>query len=191
MEKRVYRPGYHVNWNNKDKSENTLEASQSQPFSNDVTSDFLQAEPDQSLALSLNENDNSGITLYADIIANRPAKAKSNISYETPSAVQTLPSAEKFSFNRKNHSVLLAPFAKKMGGDNQIVALLLCFFLGMLGVHSFYLGNKKKGIIQLALCIIGAITSPFLIGIPILAALGIWVIIDFIRILIGDLGPGW
>lgn len=77
------------------------------------------------------------------------------------------------------------------GNKNQIVAILLCFFLGFLGIHSFYLGNKQKGIIQLAMFLVGLFTFLFIIGYLILTALGIWVLIDFIRLIIGDLGPGW
>jgi len=50
-----------------------------------------------------------------------------------------------------------------------IVAVLLCFFLGVLGVHRFYVGKIGTGILQL-------IT---------LGGFGIWVLIDFIMILIG------
>ena len=35
----------------------------------------------------------------------------------------------------------------------KIVAFLLAFFLGPLGIHNFYLGNKGKGIAQLILSI--------------------------------------
>jgi TM2 domain-containing membrane protein YozV len=49
----------------------------------------------------------------------------------------------------------------------------LCFFLGALGIHRFYLGYIGIGIIQL-------LTA---------GGCGIWVLIDFIRIIIGDLGP--
>ena len=62
-----------------------------------------------------------------------------------------------------------------VAGDNQTVAVLLCFFLGAIGVHRFYLGDTLIGVIQLLT----------------LGGLGIWVLIDFIRLLIGDLGPGW
>lgn len=58
-------------------------------------------------------------------------------------------------------------------GQSQLVALLLCFFLGYLGIHRFYLGYMGIGIIQL------------LTG----GGCGIWALIDFIRIIIGDLGP--
>lgn len=62
-----------------------------------------------------------------------------------------------------------------VAGDNQIVALVLCWFLGLIGVHRFYLGDTWQGIVQLLT----------------LGGLGIWTLIDFIRIAIGDLGPGW
>ena len=54
-----------------------------------------------------------------------------------------------------------------------IVALLLAFFLGPLGIHNFYLGYTTKGIIQLVLTLtfIGLIVS------------GIWAFIDFIMLL--------
>ncbi len=92
---------------------------------------------------------------------------------------------------KENRKALALPSKKFSGGKNQIVALLLCFFLGVFGVHSFYLGNKRKGIIQLVMLLVGWLTSIILIGWVIITALIIWVFIDFIRIIIGDLGPGW
>jgi len=50
-------------------------------------------------------------------------------------------------------------------------AAILCFFLGSLGIHRFYLGYKLFGFIQL-----------FTLG-----GVGIWALIDFIRILTGSL----
>lgn len=96
------------------------------------------------------------------------------------------------SFNLKKQQLLEGKLqTQNKSGENQIVALLLCLFLGMLGVHSFYLGNKNKGLIQLAMFLVGLVTFWFIIGYLIWFALGIWVFIDFIRIIIGDLGPGW
>lgn len=50
-----------------------------------------------------------------------------------------------------------------------IAALLLCFFLGVLGVHRFYVGKIGTGILMLLT----------------VGGLGVWVLIDFIVILIG------
>lgn len=61
----------------------------------------------------------------------------------------------------------------KTASKSQLVAALLCFFLGYLGIHRFYLGYTGIGVIQL-------LTA---------GGCGIWSFIDFIRILVGDLGP--
>ena len=50
-------------------------------------------------------------------------------------------------------------------------AILLCFFLGSLGIHRFYLGYTIIGVIQLLTF------GGFLI----------WVIVDLIRLIIGSL----
>jgi TM2 domain-containing membrane protein YozV len=55
------------------------------------------------------------------------------------------------------------------GQKSWVAALLLCFFLGGLGVHRFYVGKIGTGILML-------ITF---------GGLGFWVLIDFILILIG------
>ena len=54
-----------------------------------------------------------------------------------------------------------------------IVAVLLAFFLGALGIHNFYLGYTTKGIIQLviSLTVVGLIVT------------GIWAFIDFIMLI--------
>lgn len=54
-----------------------------------------------------------------------------------------------------------------------IIALLLAFFVGPLGIHNFYLGYNSRGLIQLLLSVI-------VIGLPITA---IWAFIEFIMII--------
>lgn len=66
-----------------------------------------------------------------------------------------------------------APMEQSAGGKSQLVALLLCIFVGGLGIHRFYLGYTTIGIIQL-------LTA---------GGCGIWAIIDLIRIATGDLKP--
>lgn len=58
-------------------------------------------------------------------------------------------------------------------GKSQLVALLLCIFAGVLGIHRFYLGYTWQGVVQLLT----------------FGALGIWTFIDLIRIILGDLKP--
>ena len=56
---------------------------------------------------------------------------------------------------------------------SKTTAILLCFFLGVLGIHRFYLGYWLIGIIQL------------MSGGGIL----IWALVDFLRLITGSLGP--
>lgn len=51
-----------------------------------------------------------------------------------------------------------------------VPALLLCFFLGGLGIHRFYVGKIGTGILMI-------IT---------LGGLGIWVLVDFVIIAVGS-----
>ena len=59
------------------------------------------------------------------------------------------------------------------GDKSHVAAILLSFFLGGLGIHRFYLGYTWQGVVQLLT----------------LGGLGIWALIDFIRIIIKDLQP--
>jgi TM2 domain-containing membrane protein YozV len=58
-------------------------------------------------------------------------------------------------------------------GKSQMTALFLCLFLGGLGIHRFYLGYTWQGIVQLLT----------------LGGLGIWSLIDLVRIITGSLQP--
>lgn len=57
-----------------------------------------------------------------------------------------------------------------VSSKSRLVALLLCFFFGVLGVHRFYVGKVGTGILQLVT----------------LGGIGIWALIDFILIAVGS-----
>lgn len=59
--------------------------------------------------------------------------------------------------------------AREISDKRILPALLLCFFVGFLGVHRFYVGKVGTGILQL-----------FTLG-----GFGIWAFIDFIMIVVG------
>lgn len=58
---------------------------------------------------------------------------------------------------------------------SKLVAVLLAFFLGGFGIHDFYLGYTKYGIIKIVLTLCTGCGG------------GIWALVDFIRLLTGSL----
>ena len=69
--------------------------------------------------------------------------------------------------------VIIVKEEKSMG-----LAYVLLIFLGMLGIHRFYLGRIGTGVTQLLLCLVGWTTAWILIGFIPLGILWIWLFID-------------
>ncbi len=68
------------------------------------------------------------------------------------------------------------PVRPRRARKDKIAAALLAFFLGIFGIHRFYLGRVGSGIVMLLLTctLVGMIVT------------GIWSLIDFIRYLVMD-----
>lgn len=63
-------------------------------------------------------------------------------------------------------------------GKNIVIAYVLWFFLGALGIYRFYLGRTKSAIAQLSLFVVGWVTYVMIVGAVLLAILGIWWLAD-------------
>jgi TM2 domain-containing membrane protein YozV len=145
-----------------------------------------------------------------------PENASDAVKAGITAPVATVASKTKMSKGKlfmkilKNKFEKVAQKAKRAGDKSKVVAAILAFFLGNLGIHDFYLGNKRNGFIKLAATLIGvalmiigiasvATTSTVtgLAALPVLAVIGyiivlgvsIWSLIDFIRILTGSYEP--
>ena len=58
---------------------------------------------------------------------------------------------------------------------NRLAYILLAIFLGCFGVHNFYAGFTKKGLIQLVLGLLSWLILPAII-------LFIWIIMDIVQV---------
>lgn len=73
-------------------------------------------------------------------------------------------------FSAQQQAVVPADVSDK----DWLTSVLLCFFLGGLGIHSFYAGKTVIGVLQLLT----------------MGGCGIWALIDFIMILCGSYNDG-
>ncbi|AIT61619.1 TM2 domain-containing protein [Corynebacterium doosanense] len=115
-----------------------------------------------------------------------PYGAQQSYQYQQPQQFQSTPNvpaqynyAQGTGYN-PNQVAGTAPKSK-------VIAALLAWFLGTIGVHNFYLGNNGRGGLQLGLTVLGWATSwIFGLGLILVAAVGIWAFVEFIMILIGS-----
>lgn len=111
--------------------------------------------------------ENLGLTKFIEMNATKPLSKKEIRKIERK--------AEKIERKLKKLSKKENTLHEKGTGTqkSQLVALLLAIFLGIIGVHRFYLGYTGIGIAQI-----------FTFG-----GCGVWALIDLIRIITGDLKP--
>ncbi|MGI4875196.1 MAG: TM2 domain-containing protein [Janthinobacterium lividum] len=84
--------------------------------------------------------------------------------------------AERKALRHQVKQIIASHNSTTAEGKSQLVAAILCFFLGGIGIHDFYLGRPLKGVLQILLTLL------FGVGF-------ILVIIDFVRILLGTEKP--
>lgn len=156
MEKRVYMSGYHIEWNK------TKHNPDKQELANN--DNVKQKQQNQLVTIGQTENE-------INTADNSPTVTDDNFTASLDNSV-IIPSRKAISFSKKENSVTSQTnqtfeektvISKKInkakkkaeknnsagGGKNQIVALLLCIFLGLLGIHRFYLGYTGMGILYL------------------------------------------
>ncbi len=169
VQKRHYRNGYHVDFNQqiegrtspKDIPEKKLTTIQAPQTGN------ISESPDLGCEVSVNEQIGEGPTKVTLTDAQNISTSLSAVG-KYPSVMSKAEAG--VSATQKS---LGPPDGEQTTNKSQLVALLLCLFFGLLGIHRFYLGYIGIGLIQL-----------FTAG-----GCGIWALIDLILIITGDLKP--
>ncbi|HOB78125.1 MAG: TM2 domain-containing protein [Bacteroidales bacterium] len=192
MQKRLYTSGYHIEFKNgnpttvkknvdNDEVKNNKNASsiatattikESKSQTNDIN-DVIINDAIINNPTSTNTNENIVASTTNDPVVYTSQKTSSwyNASAVPKTNINTDKKANVKQTNTNNENANAQ--ATKSAGKSWIAALLLCIFLGTLGIHRFYLGYTWQGIVQLLT----------------LGGLGIWTLIDLIRIITRDLQP--
>ena len=159
MEKRVYMSGYHIDWkngkHNSNKQELVSNDNEKQTEQNQIGT-VEQTENETNTidnSPTVNDNHTASVDNSVIIIPSRKTvsfskkentvTAKTNPTFETKTVITNKVTKTKKKTEKNNSA------AAGGGGKSQIVALILCIFLGWLGIHRFYLGYTGLGILYL------------------------------------------
>ena len=156
MEKRVYMSGYNIQWNTHksalDKNESVIKIAK-QVKENKVPT-VEQPEKESNIAYSVltTTNDNvvtASIGKSVIALSNKTVlfnKKQSSITAK-PNLISEVKIVKATKENKTKKKSKKSTFLG--GGKSQIVALILCIFLGTLGIHRFYLGYTGMGLLYL------------------------------------------
>jgi len=184
VEKRLHRPGYHVEWHFK-RTQQFQSVNENNPFaeteaSTDIPTDTMVSD----LPLALSDDHRTGspdnnqdpipvetmsTTSTQEVRLSNPIAAYNHVDSASEGEQKQETKTDALSTSKKKEKKHIAAG----GSKSQVVALLLCIFFGLIGVHRFYLGYPGIGVLQILT----------------LGGLGIWTLIDLIRIATGDLQP--
>jgi TM2 domain-containing membrane protein YozV len=171
IQKRHYRNGYHLELSKQ--IHNKTQALEPESISNSAT------EPQQTneLVTSVHEDGQPKFETVV-VVANEIAETSNHEMVESVKVhtynVRNITEVRPTAFGKAaTKAKPTPPDGENTTNKSQLVALLLCFFFGVLGIHRFYLGYIGIGLIQL-----------FTAG-----GCGIWALIDLILIITGDLKP--
>ena len=103
----------------------------------------------------------------------RQPKLETMASLSTEKVVAATKSTKQHVLKASNRMEKKKSAADPGEGKSQIIALVLCIVVGVFGIHRFYLGYTLEGVLML------------LTG----GGCGVWLLIDVIRIITGDLQP--
>jgi hypothetical protein len=190
MQKRVYTSGYHIEWlngNNATVKQNNSQADEQKNISKSTIATVSTINEEKILNNKTeiteinNENNNPVATVNENFVAsttndlNVYTSQQTNNWYSSPVQKNSNTQNDSKTIVKQSTSNTKSTASEntKSSDKSWIAALLLCIFLGELGVHRFYLGYTWQGIVQL-----------FTAG-----GLGIWALIDLIRIITRDLQP--
>jgi hypothetical protein len=178
IEKRLYRPGYQITRNS---SRNQADPVVSKAAPSLAPLSLVSAAPKTSLQVQVkplnNQKQESG-PLYASVSKTTiqqkispvyAAKANKEFSYTAAPVKKEISGKTQMLKKHFPHKSGATVHAAEGGGKSQVVALLLCIFLGLFGIHRFYLGYTLWGFIYLftaGIFGIGWIIDIFLLIIP-------------------------
>ncbi len=187
IEKRIHMSGYHIEWLNgkevPDKQTAKMPARKWEESQRQPESLTQSAPPTLEDDAHQPEVEHYGMLHGNEIILASADNQALIVSRQSPLALyqprshelQTMAEETNTEIAQTERSAQAEQSAQSEPSKDKswITALLLCIFLGGLGIHRFYLGYTWQGVVQL-------LTA---------GGCGVWALIDLVRIILRDLQP--
>ncbi len=192
--KRYHSRGFNIAWGGGSAANNN--AVKQTPKKVKAKSDMVKvAQNTESRALqSVNSSENAIVNpanqnseLYSNSLTTQNGTSANNYFKSTSEVVKSSNPETKTVKAKVVSKPIIKVDQKKYdprNGKSWGMAILLCLVLGMFGMHRFYLGYNKIGLIQLVFGALYFFTPLWFSGL-----IAIWVIIDLVRIFTKDLEP--
>ena len=180
--KRYHSRGFNIAWGGGSAANNN--PVKQTPKKVKAKSDVVAQNTENVIVQSVNSTENTVVeasTVSAGVVSsNILAKNEvATVKYPTQSSTHAVKSSTVISKKAAVNAIsntntkAVKKNADPGEGKSQLIALILCIFVGVLGIHRFYLGYTMEGVVQL-------LTA---------GGCGIWSLIDLVRIITGDLKP--
>lgn len=179
LERRHYRPGFHF------KSE--AKVPKPEVIKHDVAPEPEMAVVETEVAPEDISVETTPVTSTPDVIAVPEAKTTSvnKVAKATAKPV-TKPGDKNIALSILNKKALKGQSPSGMMAD-KIVSIILCIFLGWLGIHRFYLGYPVSAIIMIVLFVASVVLGGFVLGYLGYVAgllLFVWILVDLIFLIL-------
>jgi hypothetical protein len=204
IEKRVYTLGYHIEWTTKQIKSNILVENKN--IEKERIGICTESTINQQTTITKNTSTVNNSNYFSPLIK-KSKDDRVKISIHNIKAKSKNETQSELITNKKNRNVDIKNVYKPWAWLNETTqgaALLLCLFLGIIGIHRFYLGYKRLGLMYLIFATLGpllfylglyfaaensAVFILSLFGVLMIYGVIILCLIDLIRILIGNLQP--
>ena len=159
IQKRTFNSGYYVSWNKKQVTQKSSVDNDGKTGSSDdlaVNEEKNSVRAENGVVLESNAK-SADVGDFKNASGSVVAHSQHDINAEQPQTIAVVShdivSEKEVSkpsvFKKKESKLKKAAGTSENGGKLQIVALILCIFLGLLGIHRFYLGYTGLGVLYL------------------------------------------
>lgn len=159
IQKRTFNSGYYVSWNKKQVTQKSSADNESKSGSTDelavneeknsVRTETVVVLEAKAKSVDYSDFKNTSNSVVAHSQHDIKAEQPQTIAVASQDNVSEKEVSKPSVFKKKESKLKKAAGTSENGGKLQIVALILCIFLGLLGIHRFYLGYTGLGVLYL------------------------------------------